>query len=99
MAGERRTRKESWKVVRQRGVRPPGRSRQASVKRDRPLRGQEDFAGLVFHEKSFEEVEFENLSLPRTLFLRCRFAGVSFRNTDLRLSCLADGDWIDCDFS
>jgi hypothetical protein len=97
MAGERRTKKESLQVVRQRGVRP-SRSDQR-VDRDRPVRGQEEYAGLVFRDKTFEEVDFTDLCLPRTLFVRCRFAGVTFRNTDLRLSCLADGDWIDCDFS
>jgi uncharacterized protein YjbI with pentapeptide repeats len=46
----------------------------------------------------FDEVDFENLTLPRTLIERCRFHGVSLRNTDLRESCLV-GDFIDCDFS
>jgi uncharacterized protein YjbI with pentapeptide repeats len=32
------------------------------------------------------------------LIERCRFHAVSFRNTDLTLSCLA-ADFIDCDFS
>src|SRR5262245_43244088 len=99
MAGKRRTSRQSWKVVRQRGVRPPARSGLNPDECDRPERGQEDFTGLVFREKAFEETDFTDLRLPRTLFLRCRFAGVSFHNTDLRLSCLADCDWIDCDFT
>jgi uncharacterized protein YjbI with pentapeptide repeats len=99
MPGKRRTWKESWKVVRKRGVRLPGKSGDTADVCNRPERGEEGFPGLCFREKTFEETDFTALRLPRTLFLRCRFAGVSFHNTDMRLSCLADCDWIDCDFT
>jgi hypothetical protein len=99
MAGKRRTWRQSWQIVRKRGVKLPGKGGHTPDVCDRPERGQEDFTGLVFREKAFEEADFTDLRLPRTLFLRCRFAGVSFHNTELRLSCLADGDWIDCDFT
>lgn len=98
MASQRLTWQESWKLLKARGVRPPGRG----VKPDRgdtPSRGRDDFKGAAVRDKAFEEVDFENLCLPRTLFVACRFAGVSLRNSDLRLSCLADCDWLDCDFS
>jgi hypothetical protein len=76
---------------------PPGR-RPADVC-DRPEPGDDRFRGLRLADAIHEEVVFEDLTLPRTLFERCRFHGVSFRNTDLRLSCLAGNDWIDCDFT
>jgi uncharacterized protein YjbI with pentapeptide repeats len=65
----------------------------------RPDPGVADFRGLRFVDVVLEEVDFEDLTLPRTLFDRCRVHGVSFRNTDLNLSCLDGNDWIDCDFT
>lgn len=46
----------------------------------------------------FDEADFENLTLPRTLIDGCRFHAVSFRNTDLCLAYLA-AEFIDCDFA
>ncbi len=71
----------------------------SSVVSDRPRPEQKDFRGLRFADAVHEEVDFEDLTLPRTLVERCRFHGVSFRNTDLSLSCLDGNDWIDCDFT
>jgi uncharacterized protein YjbI with pentapeptide repeats len=43
-------------------------------------------------------VDLGGLTLPRTLVERSRFYAVSFRDTDLRLSCLSEGEFVDCDF-
>lgn len=98
MVGKRKTWRQSWQVVRKMGVKPPGKNGHTPDVCDKPERGQEGFTGLAFRDKTFEETDFTDLRLPRTLFLGCRFGAASFANTDLRLSCLADGDWIDCDF-
>ena len=98
MAGRRRTWKESCACAAARGVQI-GAALTPPEENDRPEPGQENFRGLCFRDAVFEEVDFEDLSLPLTHFLRCRFHNVSFRNTDLRLSCLHGNDWIDCDFS
>src|SRR5262249_56864773 len=60
---------------------------------DRPFRGP------CLRGARHDEADFEDLTLPRTLLDGCRFHGVSFRNSDLRLSCLAACELIDCDLS
>jgi|SRR5579884_449008 len=98
MGETRRTWKESWELLRQRGLAVPRKrvDRPGAVKR--PERGKARFGGLCFRDADLRETEFDNLSLPRTLFRKSRFAAVSFRNTNLSLSCLADCTWLDCDF-
>jgi hypothetical protein len=98
MGGTRRTWQESWEVLRKRGLRVPGKSGHTPEDGSRPERGQKRYRGLCFRDADLRETDFDDLSLPRTMFLRCRFAAVSFRNTNLQMSCLADGAWLDCDF-
>jgi hypothetical protein len=91
--------RQSLKMLRSRGVRlPVGRyAPKDPTEIDTPDLGK-PHRGLRFHDAVYEEIDFENLSLRRTLIERCRFHGVSFRNTDLGQSCLA-AEFIDCDFS
>jgi uncharacterized protein YjbI with pentapeptide repeats len=99
MGGTRRTWQESWELLRSRGFSLPRKGGPTPDEVDRPERGQKKCRGLCFRNAEVRETDFNDLSLPRTMFLRCRFAAVSFRNTNLILSCLADCGWLDCDFS
>lgn len=96
---ERKTWRDSWDFLKQQGVKVPRSRKVAPVENPRPKPGQKKFAGLTVRDRVFEEIDFQNLSLPRTLFVGCRFHGVSFANTDLNLSCLQGCEWIDCDFT
>jgi uncharacterized protein YjbI with pentapeptide repeats len=97
---QRRSWKESLKWLKGKGVTVPRtKVTRSSELSDRPEPGDSKFKGLRFADAVHEEIDFENLTLPRTLFERCRFHGVSLRGTDLSLSCLDGNDWIDCDFS
>src|SRR5262245_29628092 len=96
---ERKSWQDSWAVLEQHGVTLPGEEGWTPDSGDRPHAEEPDFRGLVVRDRVFEEVDFEDLCLVRTLFSGCRFNGVSFRNTDLSLCCLQGCEWIDCDFS
>jgi hypothetical protein len=94
MAG-RRPWAESWEHLKARGVRVGGSSPEEC---DRPEPGV-PHGGPCVLAGVYEEVDLEDLTLPRTLVEDCRFQGVSFRNTILRMSCLAGNDFLDCDFT
>jgi len=86
-------------MLRALGVKLPRKKVRSLANCGRPRQGQAKFPGLRLADREFEEKDFEDLALPRTLVERCRFLGCSFRNTDLHQSCLAGSDWIDGDFS
>jgi uncharacterized protein YjbI with pentapeptide repeats len=98
MGGARRTWRESWDLMRSRGFKLPPKKSPPLEEMGRPRRGEKKFPGLCVRKADLRETDFDDLSLPRTLFVGCRFAAVSFRNTNLQLSCLADCAWLDCDF-
>jgi uncharacterized protein YjbI with pentapeptide repeats len=89
--------KKSWQLLAQRGGLLPEEWPDKVGRLNVPI--PEDRAPVPrLRDLRFDEIDFENLTLPRTLLERCRFHGVSFRNSDLRESCLVS-DFIDCDFS
>src|SRR5262249_19857852 len=94
----RKTWQESWEFMKLQGVSLP-RGKASPVTGDVPRAGQKKVRGLAVRKRVFEEVDFENLCLNKTLFAGCRFNGVSFRNTDLTLCCLEGCQFVDCDFS
>jgi uncharacterized protein YjbI with pentapeptide repeats len=98
VAGQRLPWRESLDVLKERGIKFPARMKRTPLGEvDSPSPGRPT-GGLSILDARFEEVDFENLFLRRTLIERCRFHAVSFKNTDLTLSCLAS-EFIDCDFS
>jgi uncharacterized protein YjbI with pentapeptide repeats len=88
---------ESWRFLAARGGMLPAEwpSGTGDLCNPRPT---DEFHRPCLCAARHEETDFENLTLPRTLFLRCRFHGVSFRNSDFNQACLC-GEFIDCDFS
>src|ERR1043165_1070440 len=98
MSGRRLAWQKSVLALRSVGIVSTGKGKPTDPhKIDTPRSGQAH-QGLCLRDQVYEDVGIENLSLRRTLIERCRFHGVSFRNTDLGLSCLV-ADFIDCDFS
>jgi hypothetical protein len=102
-ASTRKGWRESWEVLRQQhGVMLPDLKDEDPWAwpdwGDRPAAG-EKYSGLTVSKRAFEEVDLEGLWLVRTLFADCRFHGMSFRDTDLSMSCLNGCEFIDCDFT
>src|SRR5262245_37087478 len=100
MPGERLSWRESWRFLEKRGgaLPPENKWPDDPGDRGRPRPGR-PFHGPCLRGARHDETDFENLTLPRVLLGGCRFHGVSFRNTDLRLSCLTACELIDCDLS
>jgi hypothetical protein len=96
MAGQRLSWQESFAALKARGVLvPDGLPDPAGIDTPSPGRWH---GGLCLRDARHEEVDFADLFLPRILVERCRFHGVSFGNSDLRLSCLFECEFVDCDF-
>src|SRR6266545_1185164 len=100
MASGRRSWKESWAVLKKLGGRLLRRGDWPTDpgELNRPEPGGKH-NGACLRDRRHEEADFGNLSLPRTLVERCQFHGVSFRDTDLQLSCLSGNEFVDCDLS
>jgi uncharacterized protein YjbI with pentapeptide repeats len=100
MAGERIPWRESWRFLEARGgaLPPPDRWPDDPGELDRPQAGQDRVCPQLRDARQ-EETDWIDLTLRRTLFDRCRFHGVSFRNSDLQLSCLTDSEFLDCDLT
>src|SRR5207244_1692563 len=94
---ERLSWQESWRFLELRGGLLPATWDDGPAEWDNP-KPDNQYRGPCLRDALHEEVDFENLTLPRTLFIGCRFHGVSFRNSDLNQSCLC-GEFIDCHFS
>jgi len=88
---------ESWTFLESQGGELPARWPGQPGQLSRPEVGL-SHDGLRLRDRRFEEVDFEGLCLPRTLIENCKFHCVSFRDTDLRLSCLFGCTFVDCDF-
>jgi uncharacterized protein YjbI with pentapeptide repeats len=101
MANARLGLAESWDFLRQRGHAVPfDEDDLPLVSGFRPCGREAEFRGLRFAARTYEEVDYERLTMPRTWFEPGgRYHGVSFRDSDLALSCLNDTEWIDCDLS
>src|SRR4051812_28798024 len=85
MSPTRRDLEESWAWLRQHGFNPPMNSLGKAYLPARPLVEELPFAGLTIRGLH-EEVSFDHLTMPRTLFDSANFHGVSFVDTDLKLS-------------
>jgi hypothetical protein len=100
MSATRRSVEESLAFLRERAHPVKMPRQKVRFPWDRPELGYEmDFLGLRFSGVTLAEVDLDGLSLPRTLFEQSRFLGVSFRNSDLKLSLLHAVDVVDCDFT
>jgi hypothetical protein len=90
---------ESWKVLAALGVALPKGDECSPVWCESPVAGQKKFRGLTVRKRVFEEVDLARLCLNKTLFVGCRFHGVSLAETDLIHCCLHGCQFVDCDFS
>lgn len=97
MSDARLSWQESWRLLEQHGGLLPEPWPEDPGEQNTPSPGAEHHTPSL-REKRFDEIDFANLTLPRTLFDGCRFHAVSFHGSDLHLCCLG-GDFIDCDFS
>jgi uncharacterized protein YjbI with pentapeptide repeats len=97
---ECRSREETWVFLEQRGLHPPRLTNGQPVCGNRPLREtvESAFSGLRLDGKAFEDTDLDHASLERSALVRCRFHGVSFAGTDLKLSLIQDCTFVDCDF-
>jgi uncharacterized protein YjbI with pentapeptide repeats len=97
VVAERLSWQDSWRFLALRGGSLPENWPEDPGEMDTPS-PEKKSALPCLRDSRYQEADFENLTLPRTLIDRCRFHGISFRNSDLHLSLLS-GEFIDCDFS
>ena len=96
----RRSLKETWEVLENRGEKMPRDSLgRPFVPPRMPSYDDEAPLGFSFFRSRVEDADFSNSLLPRTFFGRSLLERVSFRNTDLSESRMCWNDFNKCDFS
>src|ERR1700682_6312820 len=96
----RRSLDETWAFLRADGLEMPyGEDGRPHVPPSMPSQGDDEPLGFSFFRGKWVEVDFSNLTLPRTFFGRSSFERVSFANTNLSESRVCWNDFDDCDFS
>lgn len=95
---KRRTLAATWKHLEAQGEKMPRVKGKPFVPKKVPAY-DDDKLGFEFFRTGCEDVDYSNLTLPRTYFGRSELRNVNFANTDLSESCMCWNDFIECDFS
>lgn len=96
---KRRTLVATWKHLEAQGEKMPRDSKGKPFVPKKMPAYDDNKLGFEFFRTVCEDIDYSNLTLPRTYFGRSEIRNVNFANTDLSESCMCWNDFIGCDFS